>query len=315
MTINIALLEQLSKDEVIKATTLLEDIFIKQQKQLSLSNDNDSDIVLKLIESTDSINTQYTILSGFAPNFQSQLFKKIPYKTQLQLLSKTTDSSMLVALFKHLDPATQQNCLTDLFKLNEQKHQQLKKALIPNLQITEGIVISKAKISHEQCIVYANNLLQKVCTPTLSKEQLLNYSQKMIDTLTEVNLKKVTEQFLTLYSSKKIGLQKKEDFITQLHFFELSLSLILINPELMPLFDKNLEHFLTQLQSLPSDEWVAKILDQLPLFVLKKACTRLKDYERIADGLKRSQFCKYYKIIESYQNQFKGIKIALEELK
>jgi len=314
MTIDQSLLKTFNEEDVRKASYVLEQIFIKQEQQLQLDSEQDIQLLKALIKATDSLDTRYRIFDGFERTVQMKLFLLLPYDIQLQLLSEAKDGSLLSALYQSLEPSLQKQCLSDLFKANNTQYDRLKKTLLPSLKVEGGLVIGKAHLNTEHCFMYAKSLFDKCINLSFNKEKLAAYTQQLIDAMPQANLLKTSELFFRQFFEKNIPLSKKEDFAIYMRFFETALTLVVIHPNLMPLIDQTIDAFLLKLKQLPSDEWIAKILNQLPLFMLKKVCMRLKDYERIPNGAQRSLFCKYYKGILAYQNQFKNIKIALDQL-
>ena len=115
-----------------------------------------------------------------------------------------------------------------------------------------------------------------------------------------------------------MALNSTENYLAYLKFFECSVSMVVSCPESNASLEKNIEYFLQQLAKLKreGDEWILKILNQLPLFILKKCCLMVSQYEQFKNSQKRQSYLNLFKIIQkNIDTEHAGyIKIAMNQL-
>ena len=136
--------------------------------------------------------------------------------------------------------------------------------------------------------------------------------------LVDQDLDQLITAYFEAFFNQALSLNSKEHFLAYLKFFECSVSMVVSCPESNDALEKNIDFFLQKLAILTSqgDAWILKILNQLPLFILKKCCGLLSQYEQLKSSEKRQKFLNLFKIIHKNidAKHAQHIKIAMNQL-
>ena len=177
----------------------------------------------------------------------------------------------------------------------------------------EGVIIGKSDINDRQCDAYKDKLLQQIKDPDYTQQDVSEYISSLQSILKESDLEQLVKSFLDAFNKLNLPLQSKEDFAAYLKFFEISVHMSVLFPQYSSILDSIINQFLISLSAINSEEWHLIILNQIPLYILKKCCTNFTEYEKIKDNKIRNIYFKFYKLIEKNKNNEKieSIKTAM----
>ena len=313
MSINEQLLSKLNANQVVTASEILEKIFLKKEKNIIIESEDTQNLITTLIKASEKPTMKYTIFIHLEGQTQKICFKKLEFQDQQDILLNIRNTALISALFNELEDILQKEFLIYCYKKKPSLYQKLKKALKPSISINHGIIIGKSTIGSRQCIIYKDKLLKQIQSPSNTKEDLSTYISSLESILNEKDLESLTELLFTAFKDLQLPLNSKEHFAIYLKFFETSVHLAVLNPQHNTILDNILDHFLISLTALKSDEWHLKILNQLPLFILKKCCSNFSQHEKVKNQKLRNTYLKFYKLIEdnSHNSDIEMIKTAM----
>tara|TARA_B100001989_G_C24485755_1_gene436852 strand:- start:14 stop:964 length:951 start_codon:yes stop_codon:yes gene_type:complete len=313
MSINETLLAKLDSKQVIFASKILEQIFLKKEKNIQIETQEEENIICTLIAASEKASMKYNIFIHLNSQSQKNCFLKLTFSDQEQLLIQIKNTTLIVSLFNKLENVLQKEFLTHCYQKKPELFQKLKKALKPNISIKQGIIIGKSNVGTRQCIIYKEKLLHQITDPQFSKKEVTAYINSLLSTLNEKDFESLTELFFNAFKELNLPLSNKEEFASYLKFFEISVQMTVLHPQYNKLLESILDHFLISLTKINSSEWHLKILNQLPLFILKKCCENFSQYEKIKNKKIRTIYFNFFKLIENNLNndQLETIKTAM----
>tara|TARA_Y100000591_G_scaffold331771_1_gene366724 strand:- start:791 stop:1741 length:951 start_codon:yes stop_codon:yes gene_type:complete len=302
MTINRKILESFSDGDVKIAASFLENIYLHNHTNLDLNSDLDSTIFAKLIQASSNNSMKYRLFVSLSVISQKKCFANLIYSDQFILLTNIKNSQLLISLFLTLEKSLQHEFLTSCFKTHISIFNTIKKALKPSFKMNHGLIVEQAKISSQQKLSYQKTLLSYLQDPSFSIQDVNSFVDSLKETLEDDDLGNFVENLFTEFGKLKLPLSSKESFASYLKFFNIAVSLVVMYPSHSLLLDAIIDHFLLSLDTIQSDSWILKILEQLPIYILKKCCISISLYEKIKHNKKRNLFMKYYKLIHAHIN-------------
>tara|TARA_Y100001970_G_C14194361_1_gene837207 strand:+ start:620 stop:1570 length:951 start_codon:yes stop_codon:yes gene_type:complete len=316
MSINRKILDSFSEKDVMLASTFLENIYIHDHTNIDLNTDEDLMIFSSLIQASSNNKMKYKLFLSLSVIAQKQCFPKLIYQDQCFLLTTIKNTQLLISLFSILETSLQHDFLTTCFKTHIDIFNKIKKSLKPSFKIQHGLIIEQSKITSQQSNSYLKTLLSYIQDPSFSVNDITSFVDSLQQTLENDDLNYFVELTFNEFSKLKLPLTSKESFSAYLKFFHISVSFVVMYPSHSPVLDTIIDYFLMSLESIKSDSWIIKILDQLPLYILKKCCASISLYEKIKHNKKRNLYMKYFKLIHSHiESGSKGnIKEAMTQL-
>ena len=316
MSVDQKLLESFSSDQLIHASEFLEKIYVHDKTNIELNTENDITIFVTLIQASHNITMKQKLFFSLSVNSQKQCFTNLIYQDQANLLTSIKNNTLLIALFSLLEPSLQHEFLTNCFKTHIHIFNTIKTSLKPSFTMQHGLIIEKSKISQQQSDSYRNTLISYIKDPSFSIQDIVSFVDSLQQTLENDDLDIFVRLIFDDFKALKLPLTSKEIFSSYLKFFHISVSLVVMFPNHSDTLDSIIEHFLLSLDSISSADWVLKILDQLPIYILKKCCTSISVYEKIKNNKKRNIYMKFYKLINDYiqSDSDSNIKTAMHQL-
>ena len=316
MSINQKLLESFSSDQVMLASNFLETIYIHEQTNIELNNDNEISTFSTLIQASTVETMKCNLFFSLSVNSQKKCFSNLIYSDQSCLLLNVNNNNLLVSLFSTLEPSLQNEFLTTCFKTHVSIFNTIKRSLKPSFSIQNGLIIEKSKISPQQSDSYRNTLFSYLQDSSFTIEDITTFVDSIQQSLDDDDLNDFVKLTFHDFSNLRLSLNSKENFLSYLKFFHISVSLVVMFPNHSPTLDSIIEYFLLSLDTIKSPSWIIKILEQLPIYILKKCCTSISVYEKIKNNKKRNVYMKFYKLINDYlqSNSEGNIKIVMNQL-
>jgi len=312
MAINTEILSALTPDDIQVATSYLEDVFVHQHLQQDPSAECLA-IIARLIQSCSNPSLKKQLFLPLNPPDMTTCFLALPFAEQRLLLAIIENLRVLHLLHNQLDKAQQQDVLLHYYNHTPAAFIRLRQALNPRLAMQEGIVIEKSRISANQCELYAQRIIELMQGPQASLQEAGRYLHSLTDVLDIRDNEKLTEFIFRQFQQLNIRVDSKENFSVYLTFFELAIQRVVTHPIHTPLLHGILTPFLYQLTAIQSPHWILKLLDQLPLFILKKCIGLLSEHETIRDPKKRHAFLRLYQLIQKNNNaEYTTLKEAYE---
>jgi len=315
MSIDRSLLETLTSDQVTRASAYLEKIYSQNKTNISLEP---SDFVLfsTLIQASLLPEMKQKLFFSLSVASQTECFTTLIYSDQCMLLIGIKNTELLKSLFLTLEPSLQHDFLTMAFKSHPKVYNQLKQANKPSSTLNHGNIIEKTNTSSQQLKSFQTTLFTYIQDPSFSPSDVLTYVESIIKTLDSNALDTFVESTFTTFLKLKIPLTSKENFASYLKFFNVSVTFVVIHPQHGSILDSIIDTFLMLMEAITDDKWVIKILDQIPVFILKKCCLSLSLYEKIKNNRKRNLFLKFYKLLSNHSKAVSegNIVIAMNQI-
>ena len=299
MSIDRSLLKSLTSDQVTRASAYLEQIYSQNKKNISLEP---TDLVLfsTLIQASLLPDMKQKLFFSLSVASQKECFTSLIYSDQYILLTGIKNTELLTSLFSTLEPSLQHDFLTTTFKNHPKVYSQLKQANKPSSTLNHGNIIEKTNTSSQQLKSFQTTLFTYIQDPSFSPSDVLSYVESIIKTLDSNALDTFVESTFTTFLKLKIPLTSKEHFASYLKFFNVSVTFVVMHPQHGSILDSIIDTFLMSMEAIKDDIWVIKILDQIPLFILKKCCLSLSRCEKIKNNRKRNLFLKFYKLLSNH---------------
>ena len=117
MSIDQKLLESFSADQVMLASNFLETIYIHDQTNVELNNDNEITVFSTLIQASAEETMKCNLFFSLSVNSQKKCFSNLIYSDQSCLLLNINNNNLLVSLFSALEPSLQNEFLTKMFTI------------------------------------------------------------------------------------------------------------------------------------------------------------------------------------------------------
>ena len=99
MSIDQKLLESFSSDQVMLASNFLETIYIHEQTNIELNNDNEITVFSTLIQASAVETMKCNLFFSLSVNSQKKCFANLIYSDQSCLLLNVNNKNLLVSLF------------------------------------------------------------------------------------------------------------------------------------------------------------------------------------------------------------------------
>ena len=310
MNIDKTILETLTSKQILFSTQFLENVFLKNKTDILIESSDEITSITTLIKSSNKQSMKSILF--FALNKQSQhtIFNQLPFSDQTTLLLNSDNKSLTLFLYKELEPSLQNEFMIECYKKNIELFKEIKKSLRPNISIHKGIIIERAKINKTLSTSYISKLISQITDPAVTISQTKQFALSLQKTLSEQDLETLTSNFFKYFNSLKLKIDSKENFTTYLKFFEVSVPLIVLHPSNISTLDLIIEHFLLSLDNLTSQEWIIKLLNQVPSFILNKCCYEIHHFEKVKNISKRNIYCRYNNLLleninKTYANNIK----------
>ena len=316
MAINDSLLKHIAPKELVKASEFLNAVFVENVSQLIVDSPDDIRLLALLVRASDTKSVKTGLFFSLDISSKKRCFEQLPFLDQYIVLLHCKNASLVFTLFQLLEPSLKEQCLDRCFQEDPEQFKFIKKALRPSLSFQQGVMIEKAPVGNQSCQDYAKTIMEHLLDTTMSAQEIKAFVHQLQNSLDDADLEIVASTLFRLFYDKKLPLLSKDNFNAYLKFFDISVPLLVLFPHNMSSIDPILTHFLVSLDSLPSAEWIVKILDQVPLFILKKCCEKLSQHERIKSSKTRLLYAKFFAILTKQldQDYASNIRTAFNQL-
>jgi hypothetical protein len=303
MNIDKSLIESMSSAQVLFATSFLENVFVKNKTNISIEDSAKLNIIYTLIKASKKDIMKSTLFFALTTQSQETLFNLLTFNNQTLLLLQTKTLTLTMNLYNSLEPSLQNQFMVECFKKNQPLFKNIKQKLRPNISIHQGIIIEKTKINESLSSSYISKLIHLITDQDTTIVQTKEFSLSLQKILAEKDLELLTNNFFSYFSKLKLKLDSKETFVTYLKFFEISVPLIVLHPSNIDTLDSIIEQFLLSLNTLTSQDWIIKLLNQVPPFILNKCCYEIHNFEKIKNASKRNIYCRYNNLLKENLNK------------
>jgi len=303
MNIDKSIIESMSSEEVLFATSFLENVFIKNETNITIEDKTQINIITTLIKASKKDKMKSTLFFALTTQTQETIFNLLTFNNQSLLLLQTKTISLSMKLYTQLEPSLQNQFMIECFKKNQNLFKSIKQKLRPNISIHQGIIIEKTKINENLSASYISKLIHLITNQETSIGQTKEFALSLQTILAEKDLELLTTQFFNYFSKLELKLESKENFVTYLKFFEISVPLIVLYPSNSNTLNRIIEQFLLSLNNLTSQDWIIKLLNQVPAFILNKCCYEIHNFEKIKNANKRNIYCRYNNLVKENLNK------------
>lgn len=295
---DISLLKQLSKDQISFAGKFLESVFADRKTNLDTYTNEQLDTIIALISTSAAPVMKLSMYHALAETTLHTILPKLQKQDRFMLFEKHNPLTLLENLFKKLPEHQQSTVLDYLFNTDKTRYTALKRLFKDNVTLRNGIIITQESALKQFMEKEKHRLLDLFENPKASYTQVSNIAQKFSEKYDPEALEMLCTELITTFNKKNIGLTNPESFSIYLKFFYFIDPFVGKYTELARALRPLLDTLIVTLSGMPSEEWVIKVLNQLPQICLQTCLKQLKSYETLPQFEKRTLYSKLLKEIK-----------------
>jgi hypothetical protein len=303
--INKTLLKNLSEEHSKFAAKFLEDIFVHKKFNLSNFNNEELNIIYIILKSVSS-NEMKSVITCFIS--KETLLKLLSLFDNLELIlffSYYPELPLLKNLFKKVTPPIQTLILKELHESNLIKYSELSTITSGTINRMGNVMIQKQTNSKAQIQNETESVLDMIQNPKLSFEDTA-IAAKRIEHQYEINgMEKLSTTIISSFLSLNISVSNQAMFHSHLKFLYFISPFTKRFPFHTQLLDPLLPKYIQSLTALPNGEWIAKVLNQIPIFMIQMILRELLSIKTITDFDKRKIYSKLLSEIKNHMSQEK----------
>ena len=295
-------LQGLNDTEVTFAGEYLEQLFLKSQRTFAPLSPNEINTISALFKAVPTVIMKEALIAYLPHKSKEAICHLLDDEDQLTVLTFHHDRPFLHTLFKSFTSKNQDLYLKIFYDTDRGLYNEYKPFKKQETILDGDIKITKKQLLPKEINNYLEDILNHIFDPKKTKQQILKDYESLEKHLELENLEQLTYSLLTLFIQQQYPMTNSNDFLSYLKFFlfiEHPLFLFsTLNTHLQPL----LEHIIHNLSQLPSDEWVLKVLDQFPIYIIEHIIQLLKSYPSIKNQALRNRYLKYNNLIQKEGN-------------
>ena len=304
-------LSELTDEQLAFSAIYLEDVFAHRRQYLSGFDANQLDTIRQLIKTTPSAIMKFKLMAALDTELQLQISMQFEGEHLLSVFQFHEDHAFLKRLFQALKAPDQQTILQELYKTHKDIYTQLKPLVGHDMSMIGGILVKDEQVVSQFIEKEKLAILSQILSPRHTPKHMDSFSRELNSRYEKHDLHHLCQSLISSFVNKNIPISSLENFSCHLKFYHFLVPYLVIFPELNPNIMPALDLFLTSLNRMPDDEWVLKLLNQLPQTVIQIALERLSGFESVAEFKKRQIYSKLFKSIQANLHQSFADKVKL----
>lgn len=304
-------LSELTDEQLAFSAIYLEDVFANQRNFMAGFDADQLDTIRMLIKTTPSPVMKYKLMAALDTELQLQIALQFEDEHLLNVFMFHEDHPFLKRLFQAVKGPQQQIILQELYKTHKDVYSLLKPLVGHDMSMIGGILVKDEHVVSQFIEKEKLAILSQILSTRHTVQHMDSFSRELNARYEKHDLHHLCQSLVSSFINKNISISSQENFACHLKFYHFLVPYLVIFPELKAYVTPALDMFLTSLNRMPNDEWVVKLINQLPQTVIQIALERLGNFESVAEFKKRQIYSKLFKSIQANLHQPFADKVKL----
>lgn len=302
MNIDRSILDQLSKEQILVAAKFLEDVFLRQKKNIDLTDQQTKDTVVIILKASKIGPLTRDLFSSLAQSVQFDLLTYFKDEEKFELVCLLPNINDIKYNFDQFSDDEKKVFLEYLYSNNTLLYKEFTDFINPSIDIVQGVVIDKPKVSVSDILKDVSLLTDLLINDDQSVEDCQSYAQILINKYQLHDLTIFVREFVVMIKDLNLTLVSKTHFFTYLKFYNVIQLYISIDHEYLDYVYPVIDQFLVAMSAVTTLDWRIKLFEQLPEFIIRICLERLAEFETISDQKKRNFYCKLFNDLKNNLN-------------
>ena len=292
-------LSDLTDEQLAFSALFLEDVFYHNRQYLSSYDADQIDTIRVVIKSAPSTAMKYKLLSALDPDIQLHIVALFDGASVLEFFRYHQDKTFVKRVFQTLKAPLQQDVLQSLYKDKKNVYQLLKPLVGHDMSMIGGILVKDEQVVSQFIEKEKLTLLSKIVSQRHSTIHMDAFGKELNGRYEKHDLAHLCSVLIASFTHKNIPINSTENFGSHIKFYHFLVPYLIMFPELNQHIIPAMDQFLVSLHRMPNDEWVVKLLNQLPQTIIQNALERLGSFESVGEFKKRQIYSTLFKSVKA----------------
>lgn len=293
-------LNQLSLPDIQFVGQVLEDIYIHQKIDLPLQSPAHVTAMANVITAVPNGPLKHQLFANLDEAAQLAVLKAFHKDARIDFFIEYPNFIFLRLAFDQLSEVEQKQITQALYTKAPDRYPLFSQSGQPKVTQLGKLNIQKIQTTDEILEIERDRILETCGQPEKSIDMVTDMGKRLLSKYEINEVDQLVQMLIRAYPNHYPKVSSQPEFATLLRFVSLLSPMAEVLPETPNRCQELVPLILNFLPTLPSTEWIFKILNQFPLFFVGLVINQVKSHDQFKSFEKRQLYSKMYKALVEF---------------